>query len=314
MRKIILILLTVGFLGSFAVADAATYGPTSNTDKLWQIAVLARPDSTVTTEQTMVAILRANPNSFTNGNINGLKPGSVLVLPVIEDIKKVSVDEAARIIGQQNNAWKKFSSKGQTTDNKLAVKTGTAKKSAASSLANQELLDRVAKLESDMTAVNDNITSTEQEYQTRLTTLEKQNASFQAEIDKLNQQMSQLTAPKDKNSWLAGADQLFAGKAKIGVLIVLGLLLLVILRMVFRRSKNKTVTTMIEKKPDLPMASTDYDFMSGKNGAQTKLDLAQSYIDMGNKELARKLLNEVIESGNLEQKNKAQQLLGEANK
>lgn len=43
----------------------------------------------------------------------------------------------------------------------------------------------------------------------------------------------------------------------------------------------------------------------------TKLDLARAYVDMGDKDGARSILNEVIEEGNEGQKNQAQELMGQ---
>ena len=43
--------------------------------------------------------------------------------------------------------------------------------------------------------------------------------------------------------------------------------------------------------------------------SSTKLDLARAYIDMGDADMARSLLNEVSQQGNAEQQKEAQELL-----
>jgi len=53
----------------------------------------------------------------------------------------------------------------------------------------------------------------------------------------------------------------------------------------------------------------DFDFLSGTDEAATKLDLAQAYIDMGDSDGARDILNEVVSEGSAEQKSEAREML-----
>lgn len=53
----------------------------------------------------------------------------------------------------------------------------------------------------------------------------------------------------------------------------------------------------------------DFDFLSGTDEAATKLDLARAYIEMGDKDGARDILEEVAEEGSDEQKDEANKLL-----
>jgi pilus assembly protein FimV len=53
----------------------------------------------------------------------------------------------------------------------------------------------------------------------------------------------------------------------------------------------------------------DFDFLSGTDEVATKLDLAQAYIDMGDNDGARDILNEVVTEGDDGQKNEAQEML-----
>ncbi|MRI35013.1 hypothetical protein EOPP23_18720 [Endozoicomonas sp. OPT23] len=65
--------------------------------------------------------------------------------------------------------------------------------------------------------------------------------------------------------------------------------------------------------PDLEAAlDDDLDFLSDDDEAATKLDLARAYIDMGDNEGARDILQEVLEAGTDEQKQEAQSLLDQA--
>ncbi|MCY1414328.1 hypothetical protein D9M71_297750 [compost metagenome] len=53
----------------------------------------------------------------------------------------------------------------------------------------------------------------------------------------------------------------------------------------------------------------EFDFLSGTDEAATKLDLAQAYIDMGDSDGARDILNEVVSEGSDEQKSEAREML-----
>jgi len=56
-------------------------------------------------------------------------------------------------------------------------------------------------------------------------------------------------------------------------------------------------------------ADDDFDFLSGTDEAETKLDLARAYIDMGDMEGARDILDEVMAEGSDSQKAEAQELM-----
>jgi pilus assembly protein FimV len=53
----------------------------------------------------------------------------------------------------------------------------------------------------------------------------------------------------------------------------------------------------------------DFDFGDDADVASTKLDLARAYIDMGDEDGARDILNEVLTEGNEDQQKQAQELL-----
>lgn len=90
-----------------------TFGPTGSSDTLWNIAVSVRPDSSLSTQQVMLALQDLNPDAFIGGNINRLKRGEILRVPSIEDIRSRSRDEATRQVALQNEA---FSSPERTVD------------------------------------------------------------------------------------------------------------------------------------------------------------------------------------------------------
>ena len=64
------------------------YGVTGRGDTLWSIATKIRPNGSVSVQQTMLALQRANPDAFINNNINLLKAGYVLRMPMRESFGK----------------------------------------------------------------------------------------------------------------------------------------------------------------------------------------------------------------------------------
>ncbi len=63
-------------------------------DTLWEIALRARPDSSVSVHQSMMALYKANPEAFISGNINRLRRGQVLRVPDAEEMKSLGKSEA----------------------------------------------------------------------------------------------------------------------------------------------------------------------------------------------------------------------------
>ena len=72
-------------------------------DTLWRIASSVAPDRR-SVEQVMLEIIRMNPQAFQQQNVNGLKAGYRLALPLTEEI---GIDRATAIdaVALQNDAW-----------------------------------------------------------------------------------------------------------------------------------------------------------------------------------------------------------------
>ena len=60
-----------------------------------------------------------------------------------------------------------------------------------------------------------------------------------------------------------------------------------------------------------PAEEDEFDFGDEADVATTKLDLARAYIDMGDEDGARDILNEVLSEGNSEQQQQAQTMLND---
>jgi len=73
---------------------------TGSSDTLSDIALQVRPNTTVSMQQTMLALQELNPDAFADGNINRMRSGQVLRVPTLEEIQSIdprdAVDEVAR--------------------------------------------------------------------------------------------------------------------------------------------------------------------------------------------------------------------------
>ncbi len=74
-------------------------------ETLWGLASRVRPDSSLTMNQTMLAIFEANPNAF-GGNINILLAGAQLRIPTQDAIVQIDRGAAFAEAERQNNAWR----------------------------------------------------------------------------------------------------------------------------------------------------------------------------------------------------------------
>ncbi len=77
-------------------------------DTAWSLADSMRPDRSVTVEQMMIALLRANPDSFNHKNINGLKRGYILRIPDAKAIAAISPMQAQALVHKQTALWQQY--------------------------------------------------------------------------------------------------------------------------------------------------------------------------------------------------------------
>ncbi|HEX7046857.1 MAG TPA: FimV/HubP family polar landmark protein [Gammaproteobacteria bacterium] len=92
-----------------------TYGPIQRNETLWGIARRLRPDDSVTINQMMLALYRANPEAF-QGNINRLKAGYILRIPEYNDITSMARRDAFNEVKRQNDDWRRGSSSAAPTE------------------------------------------------------------------------------------------------------------------------------------------------------------------------------------------------------
>ncbi|MEO6139143.1 MAG: FimV/HubP family polar landmark protein, partial [Luteimonas sp.] len=89
-----------------ATPPLSQYGPVKAGDTLGQIAAGIDPSHEHSAAQTMLALLRANPEAFINGNVNLLKRGAILQVPDHSEFGQYSANEAAALVHAQIVQWR----------------------------------------------------------------------------------------------------------------------------------------------------------------------------------------------------------------
>jgi len=293
MRRLFLLILVLLPIMGFA----ATYGPTTKADQLWQIAIMVRPGASVSIEQTMAAIMQDNPKAFKNGAI---KPGFVLQIPNLQKIQQIAPDMARKTIVGKNSVKhvSRVVSKNVVSRQIGLLQTQYSNVGKALLNFDQQYQAQVTGLIHDNIALQNQVGELQQEVDQE----QQQIAGLQGKITRLNQQSRfamwvtpyikylQESLGKTGFYWLVGG----------GIVVVLFFIWLI---WPWRKRGTKIV---VEEEHN---TESEYDFMGSKEGIPAKLDLARAYIDMDDKEGAHKVLAEIIEQGNEEQQAEAKQLL-----
>lgn len=82
------------------------YGPVKAGESLSKIANSLGKANAYSVDQTMLALLRANPDAFLNDNINLLRQGAVLRVPGSDDRISITADEAQLVVREQMQQWR----------------------------------------------------------------------------------------------------------------------------------------------------------------------------------------------------------------
>ena len=106
-------------------ATGNDYGPVAQGETLSEIARATRPDEKTNIDQMMLALLKANPKSFYQDNINALRRGAILRIPSAEEIRASgSIREAIEQVHSQHESWSGKAPVAPT----LVARTGSSSK------------------------------------------------------------------------------------------------------------------------------------------------------------------------------------------
>jgi pilus assembly protein FimV len=89
-----------------ASADPGEYGPVKRGESLSKIASGLGLRREFSLDQTMLALLQANPDAFLGDDMNRLRSGAVLRVPSRDDVARIAPEEAAQVVRQQMRQWR----------------------------------------------------------------------------------------------------------------------------------------------------------------------------------------------------------------
>jgi len=232
-------------------------------DTLWQIASRIRPDKSVSVQQIMLALQRANPDAFIADNINRLKAGYRLELPDLNAIEASSQPEAIREVALQNDRYNEMPlARGdRTLGNQKKNQSSLAPKESEESEAELRLVssqDAVAAAENpqeNVQAAKMALAIAEED----LDLSQRENTALSNRLDQLENQMMDLGAlVKLKDQQLAALQNQLAefeqnrsdpvdqpaspgllGNLYIQMALAGLLVLLVVLAMLYARNRRK---------------------------------------------------------------------------
>jgi len=210
-----------------------SYGPTQQGDTLWSIAERVRPDDSVSISQMMLALLNANPEAFSDKNVNALRKGHVLRIPEKETLLGTTAAEALMEVKTQHTRWDqaapaaprksepaaakpkttaepktaepkkttetKSVSKPDTPEVKLVTPSKTEK--GESGTGDKALQARVESMQKDLLLAKESLSSAEgenTELKSRLAEVEEQVSSLQRMLTMKDDDLAKLQQQLDK--------------------------------------------------------------------------------------------------------------------
>ena len=169
-------------------------------DNLYNIAVSNRPADNVSVGQTMLAIQRANPDAFIDGDINRIRLGSVLRMPTLQEVQSIDQSQAVNQIALQDQASSaeplafnsNTSSTAQSGEDELTILSGDA---GDPPTVDDDLVATIAALENQLMISEESLDRARlenQELRARFAELEEQIEILQNIISMQDARLAQL--------------------------------------------------------------------------------------------------------------------------
>ncbi|MCT8126767.1 hypothetical protein H1D31_12180 [Alishewanella sp. BS5-314] len=161
------------------------FGPLTASDTLWRIAEQVKPNDSVTTYQVMYALFLKNPGAFNDANFNHLRPGAILILPDLREIRSVDAEQARRKAELDDQAW------AERTRREAEARARAREQAAKPNQVQQQAL-------TELNALKDN-------YQSSMLLIEgiaRENEQLRSSLGRVQQELEGLKAQLAEDSLL----------------------------------------------------------------------------------------------------------------
>ncbi|QIL71992.1 hypothetical protein G7048_17500 [Diaphorobacter sp. HDW4B] len=170
-----------------------------------RIAGAHRPAG-VSLDQMLVAMMRANPDAFINGNVNRLRAGTVLQMPTEAQAQAVTAGEAKKIINAQSRDFNEF--RRRLATNAPSVEVATPQRAAKGSVQSQVDDQKPATASSDkLTLSKGGVQAAKKDEKLAQDRQSNQNAERMAELSKNISELNKVGAAAGTPAAAGGASK-----------------------------------------------------------------------------------------------------------
>ena len=166
-------------------------------DTLWRIASRYKDDNH-SMAQVMLAFQRANPNAFTNGNINNMKVGAVLRAPGADELDALDKQAAYAETLVQNGLWDEYVARVSGVSPAMGGAAGDSQASGSGSPESQSELSLLVPGEGDSSSTGTGDSADIEQLRTKLALAEEELDASRIENTELESRISELQARLSK--------------------------------------------------------------------------------------------------------------------
>lgn len=250
-------------------APDATYGPVRRADTLWELALRFRGDARVNAQQAMIAILRANPDAFVDGNINALRTGVTLRVPSAADMEAITPGDAAAEFSRHEEAWRNRRQTGSAAPGPRAPSRPASPPAAAAPAEGEDVAEELREARATVAEMRERLAERDEAIEELLVQLAAARRELRA-AQAVAPVPSDESAGRDEGA--AEADPASRSSWLPVSPLILGSSLIVLLVLI-------VVVTLLRQRSDAEDEQSEEPFEDGEEGSYDEEDDPEPYDD-----------------------------------